>query len=51
MENPVFEFSPDGRKIIVAMGPQRRLLVIDVATAAVEQGDYGEFPFWQRIAP
>ncbi|HET9757149.1 MAG TPA: hypothetical protein VFP66_11650 [Candidatus Limnocylindrales bacterium] len=51
MENPVFEFSPDGRKIIVAMGPQRRLLVIDVATGAVEQGDYGEFPFWQRIAP
>ena len=47
----MFEFSPDGRKIVVALGPQRRLQVIDVATGAVEQGDYGEFPSWQRIAP
>jgi Tol biopolymer transport system component len=50
MSDPAFEFSPDGRKIIVAFGPDRRIQLIDIATGAIERGDYGEFPSQQRVA-
>ena len=50
MNGPVFEFSPDGRKINVAFGTDRRMQVIDIATGAITRGDYGEFPSQQRVA-
>jgi Tol biopolymer transport system component len=50
MSDPAFEFSPDGRKIILASGPDRRMQVIDIASGNVELGEYAEFPAWQRLA-
>jgi dipeptidyl aminopeptidase/acylaminoacyl peptidase len=50
MSEPAFEFSPDGRKIILASGADRRMQVIDIASGNIELGEYAEFPAWQRVA-
>jgi Tol biopolymer transport system component len=51
MDAPMFEFSPDGRKVLLAIGADVRMQVIDLATGAVEVGDFAEWPTWQRLAP
>jgi hypothetical protein len=47
----VFEFSPDGRKVLISLGVERRLQIIDVESGTVETGEFGAFPSWQRRAP
>ena len=48
--NPIFEFSPDGTKIILTFGSGSPMQVIDVATGAVVIGNYADWPSWQRLA-
>jgi Tol biopolymer transport system component len=47
----VFEFSPDGRKILVSLGMDRLLQIIDIASGTVETGEFAVYPTWQRRAP
>jgi Tol biopolymer transport system component len=50
LNDPTFEYSPDGRKILLSFGADRRLQILDVATGTIESGDYADFIFWQRTA-
>jgi Tol biopolymer transport system component len=46
-----FEFSPDGRKIMLTfLGESRRMQVIDVATGTSRTGEYADWQAWQRVA-
>jgi hypothetical protein len=50
LESPSIEFSPDGHKVLLSFGADRRIQIVDVATGAVQDGDYGDFVIWQRVA-
>jgi dipeptidyl aminopeptidase/acylaminoacyl peptidase len=49
--NPMFEFSPDGRKVLLTFGEDQPLQVVDVASGLVAYGEGADFPSWQRMAP
>jgi Tol biopolymer transport system component len=50
LDEPTFEFSPDGRKILLSFGADRRMQIVDVGTGEPQEGAYTDFIFWQRVA-
>jgi Tol biopolymer transport system component len=48
--NPMFGFSPDGRKVLLTFGDDQPLQVIDVASGLIRYGEGADFPSWQRLA-
>jgi Tol biopolymer transport system component len=49
--NPIVEFSPDGTKILISFGIDRRMQLIDVADGSARTIDSGDYPSWVRLAP
>ena len=45
LSNLTFEYSPDGRKVLLCSGADRWLQILDVATGSIDSGDYADFIF------